>query len=71
MLHVQVEAQEMNLFESCRPGVGASKYLTAGKGTLMAVTWVQVEAEAVPDVTEKLGITVVPYFAILKARTVL
>lgn len=28
----------------------------------------QVEAEAVPDVTEKLGVTVVPYFAILKAR---
>ena len=28
----------------------------------------QVEAEEVPDVTEKLGVTVVPYFAILKVR---
>ena len=34
----------------------------------MTMALMQVEAEAVPDVTEKLGVTVVPYFAILKAR---
>lgn len=29
----------------------------------------QVEAEEVPEVTERLGVTVVPYFAILKVRS--
>lgn len=48
--------------------VKQNKDLTACNRELTAVIWMQVEAEAVPDVTEKLGVTVVPYFAILKAR---